>query len=232
MLHIQTFEAFEFKKKRKIKKHIKDERGGVVNIMSRISDKKKGNLPELLENVSKRFDVKIIKYQNCGAFGMAFIADNNKVIKLTSEKSEAANVKALIGKRVPGCLDYYDIVYSRKYDIYCILMERVQILSKKEELLYNAVLDAFDYVTKPREIYYVNFVLDALDGEFTRDEIKKAVNLVTDLKRKLQSAGVDTRDLHTGNMGWRGKELVHFDIMSDATKQDDIDKISKIKKGR
>ena len=68
---------------------------------------------------------------NAGAFGMAFIADGDKIIKLTSNRDEAAEVKGLIDKKVPGCIEYYDIVYSKKFDIWAILMQRTESLTKK-----------------------------------------------------------------------------------------------------
>jgi hypothetical protein len=235
MLHLQTFEAFKIGKKGKIKKDYRAGQGGTVKVFGSVMDKD-GSLFDLLEKACKRFDVKKVKYRKSGEFGMAFLADDDKVIKLTSNKSEASNINQLIDKNVPGTIKYYDIVYFRKFDIYAILMERVEPLKGEERKLYQIMFDAFENVVAPAPERYeeccVGYVMYETRRRYSKSDVEKCYKLLTELKTKLESSGVSTNDLHTGNMGWRNGELVHFDIMSENTRQEDISKISRIKMGR
>jgi len=237
MNYLQAFEGFKgVKKSSKIKKHWKSGRGGVTSVMGNISDKD-ANLHDLMKKLVKRFKVEKVKYMNAGAFGMAFIADGDKIIKLTSNRSEAAEVKGLIDKKVPGCIEYYDIVYSKNFDIWAILMQRTESLTKKEKEIFNLLIDnGFD-----------NFDEEDLDRgqNFTKNQIsdiasqlglsKKGlmsfIKELVELKDKLESNDISTNDLHSGNMGRLNGELVHFDIMSSYTGENDLNKISKIKLG-
>ena len=96
MNYLQTFEGFEgVKKTKKIKKHWRSDRGGVSSVMGSITNKN-ANLNDLMKKLVKRFKIEKVKYMNAGAFGMAFIADVDKIIKLTSNRDEAAEAKDLI----------------------------------------------------------------------------------------------------------------------------------------
>ena len=237
MNYLKTFESFKsVKKSGKIIRHWKKGRGGVTSVMGNISDKD-ANLNDLMEKLVKRFKVEKVKYINAGAFGMAFIADGDKIIKLTSSPSEAAEVKGFIGRNIPGCVKYYDIVRSKKFDIWAILMQKCENLSKKEEkifsLLFEEGLDNFDEDDLDSG---QNFSKDqindiASDLRLSKKELMSFIRELRNLKDKLDKNEISTNDLHTGNMGRLNGELVHFDIMSGYTGENDLKKISKIKLG-
>jgi hypothetical protein len=238
MLYLQTFEAFKLKKKKKIKRDWKrgfrnKYPGGTAAVMNKISDKD-GNLPDLLEMLCERFNVKKVKYRACGFFGMAFLADDDKVIKLTSSKSEASDINQLIGKKIPGCVNYFDIVYSKKFDIYCILMERVEVLKGKEKDMIGQIINTI--YTNPQfnddEVIECASTDDYGNPLYSPDKLKIYLKEIKDLESKLKSAGVSVNDIHSENLGRRNDELVHFDVMSETTRQEDIEKISKLKKRR
>lgn len=56
----------------------------------------------------------------------------------------------------------------------------------------------------------------------------EAYKLTKDLIEKLDSSGISMYDLHTGNIGWKGNELAHFDIMSEYTRDKDLIQIMSI----
>ena len=236
MNYLKTFESFKsVKKTGKIKKHWRSGRGGVTTVMGSISDKD-ANLNDLMEKLVKRFNVEKVKYMNAGAFGMAFIADDNKIIKLTSSADEAAEVKGLIGKIIPGCVEYYDIVYSKKFDIWAILMQKSESLTKKEEKIFRLLIEypftdieninpTFDNLTLKKLHNRCNSKI----GNISKSELKSYINEYVELHHKLEKNEISTQDLHTGNMGRLDGELVHFDIMSGYTGENELNKISKIK---
>lgn len=231
MLYLQTFEAFKLKKKKKIKRDYRKGSGGTTAIMNNIIGED-GSLPDLLEKLCKRFNVKKVKYKACGVFGMAFLADDNKVIKLTSSKAEASDVNQLIGKEIPGCVNYFDIVYSKKFDIYCILMERVEVLKGKEKKMISEIIDTiYTYPNYSDKEVIESAAMDEYGNpQFSPDKLKIYLTELKQLESKLKSAGVSVDDIHSDNLGRRNGELVHFDVMSETTRQEDIEKISRLKK--
>jgi len=243
MNYLKTFESFKsVKKSGKIIRHWKKGRGGVTSVMGNISDKD-ANLNNLMEKLVKRFKVEKVKYMNAGAFGMAFIADGDKIIKLTSNADEAAEVKGLIGKIIPGCVEYYDIVYSKKFDIWAILMQKSESLTKKEEKIFSLLIEYpfTDIENINQDSLFKNPTFDNLTlkklhkqcnseiGNISKSEFKSYIKEYIELHHKLDKNEISTNDLHTGNMGRLNGELVHFDIMSGYTGENDLKKISKIK---
>lgn len=240
MNYLKTFEAFKsVKKTGKIKRHWRKGRGGVTTVMGNISDKDAegwtlgsdafdpSNLNDLMKKLVKRFNVEKVKYMNAGAFGMAFIADGDKIIKLTSSADEAAEVKGLIGKIIPGCVKYYDIVYSKKFDIWAILMQKSESLTKKEEKIFSFL---FGYNVELIDKDRIEDIRKEMSGiTITKSELRSYVEEIVNLKNKLESNDISTQDLHVGNMGRLDGELVHFDIMSGYTGSNELNKISKIK---
>jgi hypothetical protein len=243
MNYLKTFEAFKSVGKRgKIKKHWRKGRGGVTTVMGNITDKD-ANLNDLMEKLVKRFKVEKVKYMNAGAFGMAFIADGDKIIKLTSNADEAAEVKGLIGKIIPGCVEYYDIVRSKKFDIWAILMQKSESLTKKEEKIFSLLIEYpfTDIENINQDSLFKNPTFDNLTlkklhkqcnskiGNISKSEFKSYINEYIELHHKLEKNEISTQDLHVGNMGRLDGELVHFDIMAGYTGSNELNKISKIK---
>lgn len=222
MIYIKTFEKFKgIKKTKKIR--TKDaNKGGVDAIMGGIIEAK-ANLNSLMGKLCKRFCVKKVKYMNSGAYGMAFIADKTKVIKLTSSSNEAGDVKKIIGKKIPGCVEYYDVVFYKKYGLYAVLMDRADDLTKIEKLAIDILLEVSSQITD----YTINRVIS--ETEMSKTDIKSLNNEVRNLKKDLEKNDVSTDDLHIGNMGRVNGKLVHFDIMSGYTGVDILKKISKFK---
>lgn len=242
MRHLNIFEEFKFKKK-KVLKHLDKEKGGVEKILGNITammPKEKDStidvLGDILKFITKRFGLKgKVKYMNSGLFGMAFVVGDDKVIKLTSSSSEAAIAMRLMKvKKIPHCIKYYDVVFIKKYDVYAILMDKVEKLSREEKKAINILVDS-------------EFILNN-DPLFIRRARKKGINLTDDelmiifddycaLYFSLKRNNVSTMDLHSGNIGYiesklygsLRRHLVHFDIMDNADLRKDIKKIPKIK---
>jgi hypothetical protein len=234
MIRLKLFEEFKIKKFRRIYKHLNKGKGGAQTILSNISfdkdtieisDKRFSGsvnvLGSVLKSISKRFELKKnIKYINSGSYGMAFVI-NDKVIKLTSNKNEAMIAKSFIGKKINHCVNYYDIVYIKRYNIYAILMDRAEKLSSDEKKVISKLIN--------NAIFMNDF--PKLKSKFDSVSENKLKKIYTDFKKmykSLKDDNISIQDLHEGNIGYLNGKMVHYDIMSDTSKND-IDKISKIK---
>ena len=83
--------------------------------------------------------------------------------------------------------------------------------SDKEEFVAEIGKDKF--VIRRRQIFYDESKDDKLDDSITKEFFIDFSNKVIDLYEKGGKMGVPTGDLHGGNMGYRGDELVGFDCM-------------------
>ena len=124
------------------------------NYISKFQDR---NLDDIIEdiNLTKQqfesivekvadwyYDNYHITFLGSGAFGTAFRInnDNDRVLKITTDDTEAANVSFLVKKSgVKGIVDYYDIHQVNVFDddqqittVYSIIMERLYSISDIE----------------------------------------------------------------------------------------------------
>ena len=229
MKHIKLFEEFKVKKTSRIKKHIDIGKPGTKSVTRSIGYKNdKDILEDIMETLVKRFklDVNKVKYLDSGMFGMAFIVGGDKIIKLTSSSDEALNVKKLIGKNIPHVVNYYDIVYIKKYGIYAILMDRAKNLSEIER-------DVVDYVSDGYGIPGIKHLFKRFEERtgscaVSKSIIKKIYDDCVEMKKSLKKSKVSIQDLHAGNVGYLNDKMVHFDIMGHDNNTDN-NKISKLK---
>lgn len=228
MKYIKTFEKYDIKNPKRVKKDAK-KGGGASRVVRSISDKdvdsyekipksliKKslldldGILVELKKRFKKFVNVTTIKYLDEGSYGIAFAADD-KVIKLTSNKSEAELAKTLVGKKYDRCVKYYDVVFLEKFSIFAILMDKAKNLTEKEE----AILDEIDLIGASAK-NIISSIIKAMKVKkinCTEKEATKIFDEYQKLKDTLEKQEVPTDDLHSGNIGWLKGKLVHFDIM-------------------
>jgi len=132
-----------------------------------------------IDRISKKFNTSIVKKLGMGAFGIAYLTKNNKVLKVTTDQNEAKNVLALKNKKFKHFLNYYD-VFSLTLDgksfpninpmdmfgsydnssIYFILMDYVKPLTNYKKDLWRKF--GASVLVKPGEFFddYIE------DGEF------------------------------------------------------------------
>lgn len=220
MRFIKLFEKFKGRK-RVYRDHDKGKEG-ISEISGRIDPKfvevkdPIDTLKVIIEKICKEMGlVDKVRYLNAGSYGMAFKV-GSKVIKLTSNRSEAKMAKDLIGKKIPNVINYYKIKWVRKYEIWAILMDLVDTPTKGDK----KILDIFDYCEDWSEV-----VDEIEDRNISKSEAKSLWREYQKLKKSLEKSGIPMDDLHSGNIGRLGGELVHFDIMPE-TGKDEISKLS------
>ena len=217
-------------------KYVKsNEPRGVGKIHQSIGD----NLGETIKILKNDFNINKIKYAGEGHFGMAFMVDDDKILKLTNNDDEIRGIKKVIniqkklGGTVPGVIHYYDVKYYPKSKVYAILMDEVELLSEKDETVYTVLYyeearysdspfwDSFNDKNERKEI--VKIVSDRLSDPYPEDELEPYdldyseivdyIEKYEELLLKLEDNAVPTADLHGGNIGIKNGELIHFDVM-------------------
>ena len=168
-----------------------------------------------------------------GSMGKAYSIDNNKVLKLTTDKSEAKGSNKLIGKKLKYMVNYYNVIKltSNKIDLppnlYVIIMDYVET----DFLYFQQMFDDFSSVLSKelganfmdqmkKDIKHKNdkaleYYKNIIDNHSNEDEGDNAMELYTfmiDLYTELNKYNLDFTDLHEGNMGIRNGEWVAFDF--------------------
>ena len=223
MIRIKLFE--KFKNRKRVLRDIDYGKEGISEITNKIEPKHKEinsplrKLKLVMEKIKNRMGLtEEIKYINSGSWGMAFkIGD--KVIKLTSNREEVSVTKKLVGKKIPNVVNYYQILYIEEYGIWAILMDLVNMLSKKEKFL----IDIFQFCLDLEE------VMDEIrPTRITKSEALSMWIEYQDLVESLEKSGIPTADMHPDNIGRFHGKLVHFDIMPESG-QLEISKLSNVK---
>lgn len=234
MRYLSLFEEFKLKKAKKISKHLKSGRGGAKEVIKRLDHKTnkikpsraKSLLGDIMKPLMKRFGLKSdVKYINCGAIGMAFSVGDDKVIKLTSSRSEATIAKNVVGKKIPNCVNYYDVVYIKKYNIYGILMDRAEILDKHTKKIVDILsasieADGFNPWSLDELIDHVDDNEWGKVGNLPDDYLDEILSDFNEMVESLIEHGVSTMDVHSGNVGYFKGKMVHFDMMGESTDED------------
>ena len=194
---------------------------GVGKIHSSVGD----NLNEIIKMLKKDFNFNNIEYAGEGFHGITFIVDNDKAIKLTNNEDEIRGIENLVGEDIPGVIHYYDIKEYPKYNMYAILMDKIDLLPEEQASLYSIMASQegnfsdsqfwIDYDENQDELIQ-QLSMDVNDETgltIDDDEIIEYIDSYRELVYKLEENGVSTEDLHGENIGKINDELVHFDIM-------------------
>ena len=203
---------------------------GVGKIHQSIGD----NLSDTIKVLKNDFGFDKIEYAGEGHFGMAFVVNDDKILKLTNNEDEIRGIKKVLNKDIPGVIHYYDVKHYPDSNVYAILMDKVDLLSTEEETVYTTMYyegsnysdsDFWDEYDDDDEIRdeLIDKLQDRLQNPEEEDELEsydldydEIVNYIEkyrELLNKLEENGVPTADLHGGNIGVKDGELIHFDVM-------------------
>jgi len=238
---IKLFEEFRVKNRSGIKGS--SHKGGSQEIMSRfgvdfdnddfIHIKKKylKKLDTSMKKIAKKFGLSdTIKYLDSGSFGMAFSC-GKYVIKLTSDRREINQVNKLLGKNVPGCTKYYKIMFNPDYEIWAIMLDKVDQLTNNQVGIINDIQSFLYQENNGTNASNLLYLLECEIDEFLtfygiedrKDHkkyhiVEKTFNDFKDLINKLCDNNVTMDDIHSGNLGYKNDEMIAFDIMGMESK--------------
>lgn len=131
----------DIKNVKKLKKDWrKDVTSGTERGITKIKIGLSGNsINDIVNDLVDKFGIKKIKYAGRGYYGMAFLVDNNKILKLTQDEDEIKGIEKIVGKEIPGIVNYYGYEYYPKYNIYGILMDKANPIPKVEKDIYTTM---------------------------------------------------------------------------------------------
>jgi hypothetical protein len=131
----------DIKNVKKLKKDWrKDVTSGTERGITKIKTGLSGNsINDIVNDLVDKFGIKKIKYAGRGYYGMAFLVDNNKILKLTQDEDEIKGIEKIVGKEIPGIVNYYGYEFYPKYNIYGILMDKANPIPKVEKDIYTTM---------------------------------------------------------------------------------------------
>ena len=97
------------------------------------------DIKDIVSDLSKKFGINKISYAGRGYYGIAFVADGTKILKLTQDEDEIKGIEKIVGKEIPGIVNYYGYEYYPEYNIYGILMDKAKPISKTEKDIYTTM---------------------------------------------------------------------------------------------
>jgi hypothetical protein len=97
------------------------------------------DIKDIVNDLSKKFGINKISYAGRGLNGIAFVADGAKILKLTQDQDEIKGIEKIVGKEIPGIVNYYGYEYYPEYNIYGILMDKANPISKIEKDIYTTM---------------------------------------------------------------------------------------------
>jgi hypothetical protein len=97
------------------------------------------DIKDIVNDLSKKFGINKISYIGRGYYGIAFVADGTKILKLTQDQDEIKGIEKIVGKEIPGIVNYYGYEYYPEYNIYGILMDKAKPISKIEKDIYTTM---------------------------------------------------------------------------------------------
>lgn len=171
----------------------------------------KGKKFKLPEDFIKRNNIntKKVKLVGYGSNGCAFDVGKGRILKITSQEKEFNSVKKAMDYNPKYLVKYYDAIVLNRYNLFAILMEKLNTKSRIAQKYKNRTLDF---------LYY-----DAIDcGKILDPETYELRKMYTDLSRIQGYEGSITNnlldclpelDIHANNIGVdRHGNLKAFDL--------------------
>ena len=171
--------------------------------------------PEYLEFFKlNNIDPNGLNYLGSGDFGEAWDIGNDRVLKVTTSKSEFDIATNLVGKEKQ--FDSFAKIYTTSIidNDYVIIVELLEIDSEIENMFYF-VMQMLDSQSLP--IQYIDHLdYDEISEEIS-EEIDHFIQGISNIATDYRNLGIEASDIRSENMGW-GKDstgrtvLKAFDI--------------------
>lgn len=147
-----------------------------------------------IAKIANKLGYNLIGYLDSGNNGSAYILNDNKVLKITTDKTEFLVASKLKGKTLERISNVYETYKINNLDVYIIILERLEPLS--DEL----ISDLDTWISKGDEFRKTNLL-----------EITAEIN---EIKAEIVSNGVLNPNDYSWwmNMGLKKGKLAVFDI--------------------
>jgi len=178
-----------------------------------------------------------------GTKGAAYDLGGGKIAKITEDATEAKASSVIAGSKVPGVWNMDGVYKSEFFDTtyYVIIGEKLKDNKSKAGHIEEALLDVFDGILNTYDSYkmsefYTDRRIKKLESEIGKfdaalfPELNDDVLAIARGMNNLRRVGIKYRDLHSGNIMFRGNNPVIIDLgYSNALSQGRIPTFEQIK---
>ena len=175
---------------------------------------------------SKKTPYKVTKFIGSGEHGDAYLTEDDKVVKITTDKSEYDESRKLMGKNPTHLPIIYDcfVVESKRIvrPLWIIVLEHLEHNRMIQQLLWYSLSDAFEEqllldLSEVIESYQVGIVSKNEMNDYKNDlKITKNVtdyyDQIIDMIDEMKTYDIKSIDYGPNNFGFRGDTLVFFDL--------------------
>lgn len=189
------------------------------------------------------YDISNRKTLGKGTMGIAYLINDNKVLKLTTDESEANSSTVIMGQPTKHLARIEKVFKLGNTGFYIIIMENLQQISQEEMDFWNMLSDSYILdklmIGKPkswRELKpkladaWDNYARDNEDELQLQDFLNKARQYnFPEMIDELAKYGILFYDFHGENIMKRGNDSVIIDLGYSKAKQKDVLVIEKKK---
>lgn len=178
---------------------------------------KESNLEDFYKE--QNINPEVLSFLGSGDFGNAYIIDDNRVLKITSSKSEFDLAKKLVNKNIPALKGFVDFYFADVIDgKYYIIMERLEEDYSIEDMFYQ-LEDLLSEQGLPIQ-YLDNLDTSELDLD---EEMIKFIDDIDDINRAYRYLGIEASDIKPDNLGVDNEgKIKAFDIDDKSINENDL----------
>lgn len=175
---------------------------------------------------SKKTQYKVTKFIGSGEHGDAYLTEDDKVVKITTDKSEYDESRKLLNKKpihLPTIYDCFSVESKRlTRPLWIIVLEHLRHNRKEQEYLFNHLEDAFENdlglnFMDELSSYQVDHnttdeMIDFLNHLNVTEDIVEYYGQIISMIDEMKKYGIKSIDYGPNNFGFRGNTLVFFDL--------------------
>jgi tRNA nucleotidyltransferase/poly(A) polymerase len=198
--------------------------------------------------VANKLNLGTVEHLGGACFGQAYDVGDNKVLKITSDKSEAYNNMKLIGKDLKYIAEPYNVfelapkLHSISRRSWVIILEKLTtdadyfygMFDRMKD--YSKKLTNYDVSYPPRSYYnssdvYNNEYRSKIESYLVDypDDANFYYNIMA-IADELKKYGINSEDFcNSGNLGFKGDNIAYFDLGCGSGNNPDLDKELKSK---
>lgn len=175
---------------------------------------------------SKKTPYKVTKFIGSGEHGDAYLTEDDKVVKITTDKSEYDESRKLLNKKpihLPIIYDCFTVESKRLIrPLWIIVLEHLEHNRKEQEYLFNHLEDAFEddlglNFMDELSSYQVDHnsteeMIDLLNHLNITEDVVDYYGQIIDMIDEMKKYGIKSIDYGPNNFGFRNNTLVFFDL--------------------
>lgn len=132
-----------------------------INLNEYTSSSRINEFTELAEKIAKKLNLGDVKFLGMGANGYAFDTTSGKILKITSDKTEAINSKKLLGKNLKHVAKIFSVNTLKKDNYngyYIIVLEKLD--TSNYDKLKNILISIYDWFDESTTLRYDPDIID------------------------------------------------------------------------